>query len=174
MEKGYVHVYTGNGKGKSTSAFGLALRAAGAGKRVYIGQFLKSDAYHEIKAFRQYLPMVTVVQYGNGRCLVTKETLQEADYTCAADGLEHARAALCGGQFDVVILDEINIAVCLQLVDEQEVLSLLQARPPQVELILTGRYATPRLLEQADLVTEMAEIKHYYTHGVLARDGIER
>ena len=173
-EKGFIHVYTGNGKGKSTAAFGLALRAAGAGMRVYIGQFMKTGMYHEIKAFREYLPMISLEQYGNG-CLIGKEEVPaEEDYAAARTGLEKARSALTGGGFDIVILDEIIVTAHLGLIGEQDILDLIGAKPEGVELILTGRYAKQSVTERADLVTEMVEVKHYYNQGVLARDGIER
>ena len=172
-EKGYIHVYTGNGKGKSTAAFGLALRAAGAGLRVYIGQFMKTGIYHEIKAFKEYLPMISLEQYGNG-CLIGKEGPGESDYAAARTGLEKARSALCGGDFDIVMFDEILVSAHLGLIRERDILDLIQAKPQAVELVLTGRYAMQSVVEQADLVTEMAEVKHYYNQGVLARDGIER
>jgi cob(I)alamin adenosyltransferase len=173
MEKGFVHVYTGNGKGKTTSALGLALRAVGAGKKVYLGQFMKSGKYHEIKAIGQHLPMITVEQYGNG-CLICDRTPQADDYAAAGTGLTKAKAALLKGGYDIVILDEINVAAHLGLIREQDTLDLIDAKPPSVELILTGRYATLAVINKADLVTEMTEVKHYYAAGVLARDGIER
>lgn len=174
MEKGYVHVYTGNGKGKTTSALGLTLRAVGAGKKVYIGQFLKTDSYHEIVALRQYLPMVTVEQYGNGRCLITKETAKDCDYEAAKEGLKKATAALLSDEYDIVIIDEINIAMHFHLLEETEVLRLIDQKPIRTELILTGRYASKEMIERADLVSEVCEVKHYYNCGVMARDGIER
>ena len=174
MNKGYVHVYTGDGKGKSTAAFGLALRAVGAGKKVYIGQFMKTGDYHEVKAILQYLPMIRLEPYGNG-CLILGRPPEEADYAAARAGLEKARAALTKDRYDVVILDEINITSHLGLIQEQDVLDLIHTKPLSAELILTGRYATDKVLQQADLVTHMTEVKHYYhTDGVLARDGIER
>ena len=173
MEKGFVHVYTGNGKGKSTSAFGLALRAVGAGKKVYIGQFMKTGDYHEIKAIAQYLPMITAEAYGNG-CLIYDRLPEEADFTAARTGVEKAKAALTDGGFDIVIIDEINVTAQLGLINEQDILDLIAVKPISVELILTGRYATQNVLDEADLVTEMTEVKHYYTRGVMARDGIER
>ena len=172
-EKGFIHVYTGNGKGKSTAAFGLALRAAGAGMRVYIGQFMKTGDYHEIRAFREYLPMISLEQYGNG-CLIGKEGPSETDYSAAREGLDKACSALCRDRFDIVIFDEIIVAAHLGLIREQDILDLIEAKPHAVELILTGRYAMQSVMEQADLVTEMSEVKHYYNKGVLARDGIER
>ena len=172
-EKGFIHVYTGNGKGKSTAAFGLALRAAGAGMRVYIGQYMKTGVYHEIKTFREHLPMINLEQYGNG-CLIEKEGPNEADYTAARTGLEKSRSALTGGMYDIVIFDEIIVTAYLGLIEEQDIIDLIEAKPEGVELVLTGRYAKQGITERADLVTEMLEVKHYYTQGVPARDGIEK
>ena len=158
MEAGYTHVYTGEGKGKTTCALGLALRAAGAGKRVFIGQFLKSDEYSEIKALRGFLPMITVEQYGKN----------------VSSGYEKAMSALLSGGYDVVILDEINTAVGKGLLSEQEETALIDAKPKETELILTGRYAAESVIEKADLVTEMRPVKHYFEKGVRARAGIEK
>lgn len=174
MNKGYVQVYTGNGKGKTTCMLGLTLRACGAGKRVYIGQFIKSDKYSEIKAIREYLPQVTVEQYGNGRCLIPKGEGTAEDIEAARKGYECALNALERQQFDIVILDEINVAVWLGLLNESDTLALIESRPSETELILTGRYATQAVVDKADLVTEMTEVKHYYKNGVAARLGIEK
>ncbi len=174
MDNGFVHVYTGNGKGKTTAALGLAVRAIGAGKKVYIGQFMKSDAYHEIKALRQHLPTITLEQYGHGTCLVSKKSLRDHDYQMAKAGLERVSEVLRHDNYDVVIADEINVAAYFGLVSETEILALIDQRPPTTELVLTGRYATDRVIDKADLVTEMTEVKHYYQKGILARDGIER
>lgn len=168
---GYVHVYTGDGKGKTTAALGLALRSAGAGLRVYIGQFIKSGAYNEIRALERFDECITCRQYGRG-CFILGEPERE-DRDMAQQGLAEARGILEAGEHDVVILDEINVAVYLGLIKEQEVLELLDLRPASVELVLTGRKAFPALMEAADLVTEMRERKHYYALGVLAREGIE-
>jgi cob(I)alamin adenosyltransferase len=173
MEKGYVQVYTGNGKGKTTCMLGLALRAVGAGLRVYIGQFMKDGDYSEIKALRQYLPIVAVEQYGEGLGFVKKGEASTEQLKAAYDGLERAKTALNGG-YDVVILDEINVAVYLGLLNVRDILGLIDAKPDGAELVLTGRYADPLVIEKADLVTEMTEIKHYYNQGVPARTGIEK
>ena len=172
-EKGYIHIYTGNGKGKSTAAFGLALRAAGAGMKVYIGQYMKTGAYNEVNTFREHLPMISLEQYGNG-CLIGKEGPGDADYAAARAGLEKSRSALTGGSYDMVIFDEIIVTAHLGLIGEQDILDLIEAKPKGVELVLTGRYAKQGVTERADLVTEMVEVKHYYNQGVLARDGIEK
>ncbi len=173
MEKGYVQVYTGNGKGKTTCSLGLVLRACGARKRVYIGQFMKGDDYSEIKAIREFLPQVTLEQYGNEN-FVTYANLSEQEINEAKLGFNKAMAAIKSGEYDVVVLDEINVAVFMELVSEEEALSLIDARHEHCELIMTGRYASEKIKERADLVTEMKEIKHYFTQGVMAREGIEK
>ncbi len=171
MTEGYVHVYTGDGKGKSTAAFGLAVRAAGANLRVYIGQFVKGARYSEIEALECFGDMITVRQYGRGCFLGALP--EEEDQRLAADGLAEIRQVLASGEYDLVILDEINIATHLGLIDVETLLSVVRSRPSSVELVLTGRSADRRLIEMADLVTEMREVKHYYAKGVLARKGIE-
>ena len=169
--KGYIQVYTGDGKGKTTAAFGLALRAAGAGKSVFIAQFVKGQEYSEITAVRKFLPSVIVHQYGLDCFIVNTPT--QADIEVARKGLEEISAVISSGAFDVVILDEANIAIYYNLFTAAELLAILKRKPEAVEIIITGRYACPEILEVADLVTEMKEVKHYYTQGVQARVGIE-
>jgi len=171
LERGYVHVYTGDGKGKTTAAIGLALRAAGAGFRVFIGQFIKSQRYSEIVALECFGEQITCHQYGRG-CWLQQEPEPE-DVHLARQGLEEARKALLSGNYQLVILDEANIAVWFKLFEVSELLGLIDIKPASVELVLTGRRADERLIERADLVTEMREVKHYYKKGVLARKGIE-
>ncbi|SCZ78839.1 cob(I)yrinic acid a,c-diamide adenosyltransferase [Acidaminobacter hydrogenoformans] len=170
MEKGYIHVYTGNGKGKTTAAFGLALRAAMAGKKVYIGQFVKGMAYSETKC-SDYIAGIEIEQYGT-TCYIDRNP-DEEDVQRARRGLEKCKSILASGAFDVVVLDEIFIAVCFKLLKDDEVLEALKGKAEPVEVVLTGRYASEALIEAADLVTEMREIKHYYTQGVLSREGID-
>lgn len=172
MKKGYVQVYTGNGKGKTTAALGLTLRAVGAGYQVYIGQFIKQGPYSEVNAIKGYLPSVTIEQFGDG--FILNRDVSQADTSQADDGWKRSLEAIYSGEFDVVILDEINVAVHLGLIDIQEVLDLVSKKPEHIELILTGRNAHPDLIQAADLVTEMKEVKHYYTKKVPARDGIEK
>jgi cob(I)alamin adenosyltransferase len=169
---GYVHVYTGNGKGKTTAALGLALRAAGAGLRVYIGQFVKGMRYSEIKAFERFKEQVTIQQFGRD-CFVDHD-LKEEDIAVARQGLDVVRDVITSGDWDVVVLDEANIAVLFGLFEVDDLLDLIDQKPIGQELVITGRYADRRLLLQADLVTEMKEVKHYYNQGVEARVGIER
>jgi cob(I)alamin adenosyltransferase len=169
--KGYVQLYTGNGKGKTTAAFGLALRAAGAGLPVFIAQFMKSGDYGEVRAFRRFEDLVTMRQYGSGRFVHGKPT--EEDVRAAREGFSEVRSVLASGKYKVVILDEAVIATFFDLFSVEDLLALIDGRPEGVELLITGRNADPRLVEKADLVTEMREIKHYYVEGVAARDGIE-
>jgi cob(I)alamin adenosyltransferase len=171
LKRGFVHIYTGHGKGKTTAALGLALRAAGRGLRTYIGQFMKGRFYGELAALRDH-PLITIEQFGRPECIHREEVTPE-DVERAAHALARARAVLTGGQYAVVILDEINVALWFGLLTLDDILALLDERPEQVELILTGRYAPPALIERADLVTEMREVKHYYQQGIPARKGIE-
>jgi len=170
MDKGYVHVYTGNGKGKSTAAFGLAVRAACANKRVYIGQFVKDMKYSET-ALSDLMPLIEIEQLGLG-CFITKSPEQK-DIDAAAQALQTCAEKLKSGIYDLVILDEINIALYYGLISDEAVIEALNGRSQHVEVVLTGRYAPDSILEMADLVTEMKEIKHYYKQGVLSRKGID-
>lgn len=171
MNKGYVHIYTGNGKGKTTAAFGLAVRAACSGKKVYVGQFVKDMKYNETK-IEKYLPLITVEQLGNG-CFIDKLPTKE-DKRAAQAALNKCAELLKQGNYQLIILDEIHIAIQYGLIDVQAVIDAIQQRDSSVEVVLTGRYAPESLIAIADLVTEMKEIKHYYNQGVLAREGIER
>jgi cob(I)alamin adenosyltransferase len=170
--RGYVQIYTGDGKGKTTAALGLALRAVGAGLRVKIIQFLKKGDYSEIKALSQLTPAVQVQQFGTGRFVRGRPSDEDCDL--AASGLAAAREALTDGTWDVVILDEINVAGALGLVDIQEVVAMLESRGDHVEVVLTGRRADPAWVAAADLVTDMQAVRHYLAQGVKARPGIEK
>lgn len=170
MGKGYIHIYTGNGKGKTTAALGLSLRAICAGKKVFFGQFLKGMDYSELDAVK-YLPNLTIEQFGTPSFIYSKPS--KADIEAAGVGLKRCSEVLKSGEYDIVVLDEINIAIFFELISAEQVLEMLQDRAENVEVIMTGRYADEKLIEIADLVTEMKEIKHYYTQGVMARKGIE-
>lgn len=170
MDTGYLQVYTGDGKGKSTAAFGLVLRALGAGLRVHVIQFIKSMEYAEIRTFERL--GVSVTQFGRG-CFIYGEPEQE-DKNMAALGLRFVGERFAAGDLDLVILDEINVACRIGLFSTQELMTLIAARPATMEVVCTGRDAPPELIAAADLVTEMRAIKHYYDTGVQARDGIER
>ncbi len=174
MKKGYLQVYTGDGKGKTTAAFGLALRAVGAGLRVYIAQFVKGMRYSELDALERLGGLgddLVIEQFGRD-CFIKRDP-EPADIAAARAGYDKAAAILRSGDYDVVILDEASIATHFKLFSVDELLALVDARPDHVELIITGRRADPRLLERADLVTEMREVKHYYQQGVEARKGFE-
>lgn len=172
--KGYIQVYTGDGKGKTTAALGLALRAAGYKHKVYIGQFLKGQKYGELLSAKKLSPYITIEQFGRkGFIHVTKDP-DEEDIKRAKRGLKKCLEAMLSRKYRIITLDEINVAVDLNLITEEEVHKFLDKRPEDVEIILTGRYAPPSFLKRADLVTEMKEKKHYYKKGVKAREGIEK
>lgn len=172
-EKGQIHVYTGDGKGKTTAALGLAVRAAGADKKVYIGQFIKDMEYHEVKVLRSV--GVTVELYGSGDGCFINRAPQQNDVQAAEAAVQRAKQAAACGEYDVVILDEINIAHTLKLITTQQMLDIMDSKADRTELVFTGRYCPQQVLDKADLVTEMKEVRHYYnTKGLLSRDGIER
>lgn len=170
--QGYVQIYTGNGKGKTTAALGLALRAAGAGLKVYIGQFIKGRHYSELESLKKLSPNISLKQYGKG--FIYNNSPGPEDRMAAQKGLKEALRIINSGEYDVVILDEINNALKYELISIQDVLQMVKDKPPPVELVLTGRNAPAELVEQADLVTEMKDIKHYAFTGVMAREGIEK
>jgi cob(I)alamin adenosyltransferase len=172
LQRGYVQVYTGNGKGKTTAALGQALRAAGAGLKVFIGQFVKGMHYCELDSLCTFGEKIVIKQFGRD-CFIHNDPVQE-DIDAACAGLDEIRSVVQSGEYDLVILDEVNIALYYKLFSVEDVLELIRTKPENVELILTGRMADSRILEAADLVTEMVEIKHYYTQGVQARSGIEK
>jgi cob(I)alamin adenosyltransferase len=169
---GRVHVYTGDGKGKSTAALGLALRAAGSGLRVLVVAFAKGAPAGEWSVLRRFPELVTLQSFGP-RCALQRE-IPEEQARAALDEFHRLREDVAAGRYDVVVLDELTIALLCGLLPVEEVLALIERRPTAVELVITGRYADPRLLEKADLVTDMREVKHYYREGVLARVGIDR
>ena len=171
LEKGYVHLYTGNGKGKTTAALGLALRAAGAGLKVYFAQFVKGQATSELKSLKKFSRRITVRQFGRGAFI--KGRTVEADRTFACRGLEAVEKAVRRGTYDVVILDEICVACRYNLVPISKIIDLIKIRPDRMEVVLTGRCAPKGLIKIADIVTEMKEVKHYFIKGVIARRGIE-
>ena len=169
--KGYVQVYTGNGKGKTTASLGLAIRAAGAGLNVYIVQFLKKGDYSEIKSLSKF-ENITVEQFGLGKFV--RGNRSEEDKASGALGYQKLCDLLKNNEHDMVIAEEANVAVMCDLFSEEDLLALIDMKPPNVELVITGRGALPSVIDRADLVTEMKEIKHYYKQGVKARVGIEK
>ena len=170
--KGYIQVYTGNGKGKTTAALGLALRAAGAGMKVFIAQFVKGGEFSEFKSIRKLGDSITIKQFGSG-AFIYKEPEKEDIYQ-AVKGLQEVRDVIKSGEYDMVILDEANIAVHLKLFSIRDLLDVLDSKPYHEEIIITGRYADQKLIDRADLVTEMREVKHYFKLGIKARPGIEK
>ena len=170
--KGYTQVYTGNGKGKTTAAIGLAIRAAGAGLNVFIAQFIKMGDYSEIKALRRFSDLITVEQFGLGR--FANRIPSPADIKAAQKGLEMVKSVLVADEYDIVIMEEANVAVTLGLFGVQDLLKIIINKPHDKELVITGRGASPRIIEAADLVTEMKLVKHYFQKGVPARVGIEK
>jgi cob(I)alamin adenosyltransferase len=174
LVKGYAQVYTGNCKGKTTAALGLAFRAMGSGFKTYIGQFMKGQEYGELKSARMVAPYITIEQYGRKDLMHVKVPPLEEDVRMAADGLTRAKQAMMSGEYDIVVFDEILTAHCFLLITVEEILDVVRTRPDAVEIVLTGRHAPQEVIDAVDLVTEMVEIKHYYTKGVEARKGIER
>jgi len=172
LKKGLVQVYTGNGKGKTSAAFGLALRAIGRGLKVYIIQFIKGGFdYGELYVVDK-LPNLKLKAFGQGK-FVTQFPPSKKDVEIAKEALELAKKIVKSGEYDIVILDEINVAMSLRLIKTEEVVNMIKEKPKNVELVLTGRYAPKEIIDIADLVTEMKEIKHPFQKGISPRKGIE-
>jgi cob(I)alamin adenosyltransferase len=171
---GYIQVYTGNGKGKTTAALGLALRAAGHGMKTYFGQFLKGQHYGELDAAAKLSPFLRIERFGREGFLHITDGPDDEDIRRGREGLRKCRAAMLSGNYRIVVLDEVNTAILLKVLTVEDVLGFLDERPEDVEIILTGRGAPRALIDRADLVTEMREIKHYFDKGVKAREGIEK
>lgn len=169
--RGYVQVYTGDGKGKTTAAIGLSIRAAGAGLRVFIAQFGKLGEYSEVKALKRFSDRITLEQFGLGRFIMGKPLPE--DIQAAKKGLERVKTVMSSGEYDMVILEEANVAVKCELFSEQDLIEIIDAKPSSVELVITGRSATAGVIDKADLVTEMRAVKHYFEQGIKARRGIE-
>jgi cob(I)alamin adenosyltransferase len=173
LSKGYVQIYTGNGKGKTTAALGQALRAAGSGLKSFIVQFMKNCPYGEIHSLRFLSDWITIEQYGNDRFVLDKKLPADNDIKVAQNALQQSQKVMASGKYDILILDEICIALYYNLVNLEQIIHLLLDKPKHIEIILTGRYCQKELLEKDNLVTEMKEIKHYYQKGILPRNGIE-
>ena len=171
-KKGYTQVYTGNGKGKTTAAIGLAVRAAGAGLKVFIAQFIKMGDYSEIKALKRFSDLITVEQFGLGR--FTNRKPAPEDIKAAQKGLERVKSVMATDEYKIIIMEEANVAAKLGLFGVQDLLKIIINKPYDKELVITGRGAAPRIIENADLVTEMKPVKHYFQKGVPARVGIEK
>lgn len=173
LGQGYVHIYTGNGKGKTTAALGLSLRAAGRGLKTIMVQFMKGQFYGELKGVKLLSGLVSIEQYGHPQFCRFTDPPDKADLDRAHAALARLNAIIAAPCCDVLIADEAVTALMFNLISEDDLLRLIFEKPPSLELILTGRGATPKLVEAADLVTEMQDIKHYYTQGIPARKGIE-
>jgi len=176
---GLIQVYTGDGKGKTTAALGLALRAAGHGWHTYIGQFMKGQTYGELASVKLLgadpagQPLVIIEQYGQPNFIHRADRATPKDIEMAQEGLLRAKTAMASGRYEIVVLDEINVALYFELIDVQDVLDVIDQKPPQVELVLTGRRVPQEILDRADYVTVMEEAKHPYARGISARKGIE-
>lgn len=174
LKKGYIHVYTGDGKGKTTAALGLAARAVGHGMKAFVIHFMKGNIeYGELETARRLAPNLQIKQMGR-ECFVDRKNPDPIDVKMASDALDLAGKAIMEGDFDLVVLDEINVATDFGLVSADDVLDLIRKKPDHVEIVMTGRYAHKEFIEAADLVTEMKCVKHYFDKGVQARVGIER
>lgn len=168
--KGYILAFTGNGKGKTTAALGTAVRTLLTGKKVFFGQFIKGKETAEF-SLGDYFPEFTFRQFGQGNFVMGKPS--EGDVQCAREGLAIVRTAIGSGEYDLVVLDELFVALHFGLLETDDVLTLLKSKPDYMDIILTGRYASEAILEKADLITFMQKQKHYFDNGVLAREGIE-
>jgi cob(I)alamin adenosyltransferase len=172
MRRGYIQVYTGNGKGKTTAALGLSLRAAGAGLRVFVMQFIKKSRCSEHKALERFDDLITIKQSGKGFILNRKANASDID--AARQGLDEAKMIMQSRDYDLIILDEANVAVSRGLISAEDLIEVMDMKPVNVELVITGRYADEKVIAKADLVTEMKDVKHYAKKGVKARVGIEK
>lgn len=173
LKQGFVQIYTGNGKGKTTAALGQALRAAGAGFKTYIIQFMKEYSYSELISLKNLNEWITIEQKGNDDFVYKKELPSEEEKSGAREALKKTQDLMLSHAYNLIILDEVLVAVYFKLLTAKEIVSFIKNRPEDVELILTGRYCPEEIIELADLVTEMKEVKHYYTKGVLSRKGID-
>ena len=173
LEKGFLQVYTGNGKGKSTAAIGQAVRAAGYGLKTYFVMFMKEFPYNEVKSLEKLKDFLTIVQVGKDDFVYKKVPPSEEEKSKIKNALAEAKGKMLSGEYDLIILDEIFVSIYFGLVSKEEVIFFVTEKPQSVELILTGRYCPQEIVDKADLVTEMKEVKHYYEKGVLARKGIE-
>ncbi|MBD3226437.1 MAG: cob(I)yrinic acid a,c-diamide adenosyltransferase [Caldithrix sp.] len=173
LKQGYIQVYTGNGKGKTTAALGQSLRAVGNGLRVLFVQFMKDFPYGEVNMLQQLAPHLELKRYGNDRFVFKRQPPGAELKKQMHDGLTETCAAMQSQQYDMVVLDEVLVSIYFTVLEESAVLDCIGRKPDRVELILTGRYAPDKIIKIADLVTNMEEIKHYYSKGVKARQGIE-
>jgi len=173
LEQGFVQIYTGNGKGKSTAAIGQAVRAAGFGARTYIAQFMKEFPYNELISLKYLSKWITIEQFGGDEFVYKKELPGKEELAKAKKGLQSAKEKMISGDYDLIILDEAIVAIYFKLIVTEDLIEFIKTKPTNVELILTGRYCPAELIDLADLVTEMKEVKHYYQKGITSRKGIE-
>jgi len=173
LEKGFIQIYTGNGKGKSTAAIGQAVRAAGFGLKSYIAQFMKEYPYNELNSLKYLNEWITIEQFGGDDFVYKKEQPGKEELEKARKGLHSAKDKMLSDKYDIIILDEAIVAIYFKLIETNELIDFIKQKPGSVELILTGRYCPEELIELADLVTEMKEVKHYYQKGISSRRGIE-
>ena len=173
LKQGFVQIYTGNGKGKSTAAIGQAVRATGFGLKTYIAQFMKEYPYNELNSLKHLSEWITIEQFGGDEFAYTKELPGEEELTKARKGLKTAGEKMLSGDYYIFILDEAIVAIYFKLIRTEEIIEFIKQKPENVELILTGRYCPVELIKLADLVTEMKELKHYYQKGIISRRGIE-
>lgn len=173
LQQGFVQIYTGNGKGKSTAAIGQAVRAAGFGLKSYIAQFMKEYPYNELISLKHLSEWIAIEQFAGDDFVYKKELPGEEELGKARNGMLAAKEKMLSSDYDLIILDEVIVAMYFKLIQLKDVIEFIKLKPDNVELILTGRYCPEELIEFADLVTEMKEVKHYYQKGVLTRKGIE-
>lgn len=173
LEKGFIQIYTGNGKGKTTAAIGQAVRAAGAEYKTYIAQFMKEYPYSELKSLKLLKEFIEIEQFCGDEFVYKKQLPNESEIKKASDGLNIAKEKMLSGNYEIIILDEVIVAIYFKLLNVNQIIDFIDCKPENVELILTGRYCPDELISKADLVTEMKEIKHYYSKGITARKGIE-
>lgn len=173
LSRGFIQIYTGNGKGKTTAAIGQAVRAAGAGLKTYIAQFMKEYPYSELESLKRLNDFITIEQFCGDDFVYKRQLPDEAELKRAAEGLQIAKQRMLSGNYDIIILDEATVAIYFKLLTVDQIFDFINNKPAEVELILTGRYCPDELISRADLVTEMGEVKHYYSSGVKSRKGIE-
>ena len=173
LDKGFIQVYTGNGKGKTTAAIGQAVRAAGFDLKTYIVQFMKEFPYSELNSLKYLKEWITIEQFGGDDFVYKKQLPGEEEKSKAKKGLNSAKEKMLSGEYNLIILDEINVAIYFKLFTIEEVITFIKQKSEKIELILTGRYCPDEILKLADLVTEMKEVKHYYQEGITSRKGIE-
>jgi cob(I)alamin adenosyltransferase len=172
LNKGYVHIYTGNGKGKTSAAIGIAVRAAGAGLKTYFAQLMKSYLYSELISLKK-ISEIKTVQFGDDNFVLEKRKPNEKELTTARDALAKIEKIMLSGEYDIIVIDEALVSVYFGLITNRDIFDLIDKKPENVELILTGRYADKSIIEKADIVSEIKEVKHYYSKGILSRKGID-